>query len=597
MQRRGLLKSAAALPLLGVFSGTVLARVMAPFRRVRPQDTFWPSAAEWQALKAQVGGNLLEVQALFAPCAGAPEGAACAEVYKNIRNPVYIGDQAGGTQVSGWLDAWSPAPSVYAVKARQAADVAAAVNFARIHNLRLVVKGGGHSYLGTSNAPDSLLIWTRAMNEIALHDAFVPQGCAGQVPPTPAVTVGAGCMWIDVYTAVTTQAGRYVQGGGCTTVGVAGLIQSGGFGSFSKGFGNAAAGLLEAQVVTPDGSVHIVNACTDADLFWALKGGGGGTFGVVTRLTLRTHELPQFFGAAWGTVKAKSDDAFRRLIARWVAFYATSLANPHWGEQVAVQSDNAFRISMVCQGLSTEEVRAVWKPFFDWVAASAEYTVTDELGAGAHRAQSWWEVQGNRSMIPDRRPGASPAHGWWEGDQDQVGAYLHGYDSLWLPAALLQPPEQPRLVAALFAGSRHKSIELHINKGLAFAPPEAIKASLDTAMNPAVTEAFALALIADGEGPAYPGMKRPPIDQEAAHKDARAIDRATQELRRVAPEPGSYLSESNYFNANWQQAYFGSHYPKLLAIKKRYDPQGLFFVHHGVGSEAWSADGFARNDG
>jgi FAD/FMN-containing dehydrogenase len=151
-------------------------------------------------------------------------------------------------------------------------------------------------------------------------------------------------------------------------------------------------------------------------------------------------------------------------------------------------------------------------------------------------------------------------------------------------------------VAALFAGSRHKSIELHINKGLAFAPPAAIRAALDTAMNPAVTEAFALALIADGEGPAYPGMKRPPIDQEAAHKDARAIDRATQELRPLAPQAGSYLSESNYFNANWQQAYFGSHYPKLLAIKKRYDPQGLFFVHHGVGSEAWSADGFARND-
>src|SRR5271170_938539 len=511
MQRRSLLQSAAALPLLGIFCGAALARVMSPFRRVRPQDPFWPSAAQWQALKAQVGGNLLEVQPLFAPCASAPEGAACAEVYQNIRNPVYIGDQAAGTQTSGWLDAWTPAPSVYAVKARHAADVAAAVNFARTHNLRVVVKGGGHSYLGTSNVPDSLLIWTRAMNEIALHEAFVPQGCAGQLPPTPAVTVGAGCMWIDVYTAVTTQGGRYVQGGGCTTVGVAGLIQSGGFGSFSKGFGNAASGLLEAEVVTADGSVRIVNACSEPDLFWALKGGGGGTFGVITRLTLRTHDLPEFFGGAWGTVKAKSDDAFQRLIARFVAFYATSLANPHWGEQVAVQSDNSLKISMVSQGLSKDEARAVWQPFFEWVAASADYTVTDKLGAGAHRAQSWWEVQGNPSMIRDPRPGASPAHGWWEGDQDQVGAYLHGYDSLWLPASLLAEAEQPRLVAALFAGSRHKSIELHFNKGLAFAAPTAIKAALDTAMNPAVTEAFTLALIADGEAPAYPGMKRPPI--------------------------------------------------------------------------------------
>ena len=91
-----------------------------------------------------------------------------------------------------------------------------------------------------------------------------------------------------------------MQGGGCTTVGVAGLVQGGGFGSFSKGFGTAASGLLEAEVVTADGRVRIANACTNPDLFWALKGGGGGSFGVVTRLTLRTHELPAFFGAAFG---------------------------------------------------------------------------------------------------------------------------------------------------------------------------------------------------------------------------------------------------------------------------------------------------------
>ena len=143
-----------------------------------------------------------------------------------------------------------------------AGDVAAAVNFARTHNLRLVVKGGGHSYQGTSNAPDSLLVWTRAMNQVQLHDAFVGAGCAGTVAPVPAVSAGAGAMWIDLYQAVTTQAGRYVQGGGCATVGVAGLIQSGGFGSFSKGFGSACASLLEAEVVTADGTVRVANACT-----------------------------------------------------------------------------------------------------------------------------------------------------------------------------------------------------------------------------------------------------------------------------------------------------------------------------------------------
>src|SRR5271170_8194047 len=102
--------------------------------------------------------------------------------------------------------------------------------------------------------------------------------------PTLAVTVGAGTFGMQAYTAVTTEGGKYVQGGGCTTVGLAGLLQGGGFGSFSKHYGTAAASLLEAEVVTADGQIRIANACTNPDLFWALKGGGGGTFGVISKV-------------------------------------------------------------------------------------------------------------------------------------------------------------------------------------------------------------------------------------------------------------------------------------------------------------------------
>jgi hypothetical protein len=219
-------------------------------------------------------------------CVADPAGAACGAFFRNLHNPFYIGDDVGLTQTLGWTDAWTSSPSVWAVAARSSADVAAAVDFARRHRLRLVVKGGGHSFLGTSNAPDSLLIWTRPMNAIQLHDAFVARGCGGRIAPRHAVSVCAGAMWIQAYDAVTTRGGRYVQGGGCTTVGVAGLVQGGGFGSFSKGYGTAAASLLEAEVVTADGAVRIANPCANPDLFWAIKGGGGGTFGVITRLTL-----------------------------------------------------------------------------------------------------------------------------------------------------------------------------------------------------------------------------------------------------------------------------------------------------------------------
>jgi FAD/FMN-containing dehydrogenase len=597
MHRRRLLKGITALPLLAVPAPLLLAasRFTRPkLRRVRPGDPAWPTAAQWQELNDAVGGNLIKVQSLFDPCEREPGGAACQDVGANIRNPFYIGDQPAGTEVSGWLDAWTPAASVFAVKARNTAEVVASVNFARDHNLRLVVKGGGHSYQGTSNAADSLLIWTRAMNDVVLHDAFVPRGCEGKVPPAPAVSAGAGAMWIDLYDAVTSKAGRYVQGGGCTTVGVAGLIQSGGFGSFSKGFGTAASGLLEAEMVTADGRVRAVNACSDPDLFWAIKGGGGGSWGVVTRLTLRTHELPKFFGGAWGKIKAQSDEAFQRLLARFFDFYTTSLFNPHWGEQIKVRSDNTLELSMVSQGIDGEQSRQEWRPFFDWIrAAPRDFTVTDELGAGATAARHWWDVAGNASMIQDKRAGAPAYHGYWEGDQGQVGAFLHGYDSTWLPAALLQKHPQ-RLVNALFAASRYKTVGLHFNKGLAGAPDAAIAAALGTATNPAVIGAFALAIIADGEGPAYPGMARAAMDLGAAHANAQTIDQATAQLRQVAPGAGSYVSESNYFNASWQDAFWGSNYPRLRAIKSKYDPHGLFFVHHGVASEDWSADGFTR---
>jgi hypothetical protein len=98
------------------------------------------------------------------------------------------------------------------------------------------------------------------------------------------------------------------------------------------------------------------------------------------------------------------------------------------------------------------------------------------------------------------------------------------------------------------AASRHWVIELHFQKGLAGAPDEVRQAALDTPINPAAADAFALAIVA----------------------------------------------ESNYFQPDWQSAYWGTNYSRLRSIKQRYDPAGLFFVRHGVGGEDWSEDGFIR---
>jgi len=602
MKRRSFLRGLAAIPLISSALRYLPTSVRASLesstvQRTRPSDPSWPTAASWEKLKRQVGGQLIPVPSPLAPCKDAPASPECAARIEEMRNPFFIGEQAGGTQTSGWLDGWISAPSAYAVVGRHTDDVVAAVNFARENNLRLVVKGGGHSYQGTSNAADSLLIWTKEMNQITLHDSFVAEGCAGTLP-RQAVTIEAGARWLPTYNVVTTKAGRYVQGGGCATVGVAGLIQSGGFGSFSKNYGMAAASLLQAEIVTADGKVLIANASTNPDLFWALKGGGGGSLGVVTKVTLATYELPAFFGRVGGVIKANSGAAFRNLIGAFMRFYQETLFNPHWGESVSFQADNTLQLNMAFQGFDRAQAEAAWMPFLGFLAASpGDFLLAEPPNFHAIPARHYWDPEYRKKFLPksvvvDNRPGASPENISWASNQLEVNIFIFGYESIWLPATLLE--QQDRFADTLFAGTRHYEVQLHFNKGLAGAPEDRIAAARDTAMNPAVLDAFALAIIAGGDPHTAPGLPDHEPNLAAGRKAAIAITAAADELRSIVPAAGAYVSESNFFDKSWQQSFWGPNYPRLQAVKTKYDPTGLFFVHHGVGSEEWSDDGFTR---
>ena len=200
MNRRRLLQSAAATMLAPglwpkAFSPTRAFAAALPASRVRPGDPSWPSPARWAQLGRDVGGQLFKVEPPFAACMQAPSSSACADVFKALKNPYYLGDEAGldpDTRMGRCLDL-----AAERLCGRRADDEGCrrGGQFRARNNLRVVVKGGGHSYQGTSNAADSLLIWTRMMNDITLHDAFVGEGCAGSAEPQPAVTVEAGAIW------------------------------------------------------------------------------------------------------------------------------------------------------------------------------------------------------------------------------------------------------------------------------------------------------------------------------------------------------------------------------------------------------------------
>ncbi len=189
-------------------------------------------------------------------------------------------------------------------------------------------------------------------------------------------------------------------------------------------------------------------------------------------------------------------------------------------------------------------------------------------------------------IVPDDLPGAPSYYYYWATDAGEVGWWLHTYQSTWLSQRLLDPERRPALVDALVRARQIWGVGLACNKGLAGAPANALQWTADTSMNPAVLDSFALAITTANEPPAYPGIPGHEPNVALGRQEARAVAAAMAPLKSLSPQPASYVNETDYFEDDWQTAFWGGNYARLTRVKARYDPGGLFTVHHGVGTEA-----------
>jgi hypothetical protein len=185
---------------------------------------------------------------------------------------------------AGWDDAvliWNgmvaKVPALV-LRPRSAVDVAAAVGLARDHRLSLSVKGGGHNMAGTSIADRGLTLDMSRMRDVTVD------------PDARLAQVGSGCLLQDVDRATQAHGLATPLGSFSSEVGVAGLTLGGGLGYLTRRFGWTADNLEEVEIVTADGQIRTASRDENADLHWALRG-GGGNFGVVTRFTFRLHEV------------------------------------------------------------------------------------------------------------------------------------------------------------------------------------------------------------------------------------------------------------------------------------------------------------------
>ncbi len=216
-----------------------------------------PTSADWHQLARNVSGTL------------ARPGSASYNTVRLTQNPRYDG-----------------ARPLAVLSVAGAKDVATAFAFAQDHGVRVAIRSGGHSYPGWSAGDGALVVDVRPLHRVSLSGTTA--------------TIGAGASLVQVYDGLGTR-GRGIAGGSCPTVGIAGLTQGGGVGVLTRSHGLTCDAVTSMRVVLADGRIVTASAHQEPDLYWALRGGGGGHLGVVTSFTMKTFVAPTITRAyvAW----------------------------------------------------------------------------------------------------------------------------------------------------------------------------------------------------------------------------------------------------------------------------------------------------------
>ena len=248
--RRSFLLAAGAAALTGCSSSSDSTFSSPPSPRSSASPTVSrttvPTEADWQLLARHVHGSL------------ALPGTSTYDTVRLVQNPRYDG-----------------AKPLAVLSVANAGDVATGLSFAQDHSVPVAIRSGGHSYPGWSAGDGALVVDVRSLDTVSLDGT--------------SVTVGAGAALLPVYDALAAR-GRGIGAGSCPTVGIAGLAQGGGVGVLTREHGLTCDQVTSMEVVLADGRTVTADVEREPDLFWALRGGGGGHLGVVTSFTLTTFE-------------------------------------------------------------------------------------------------------------------------------------------------------------------------------------------------------------------------------------------------------------------------------------------------------------------
>ncbi|CAF4966777.1 unnamed protein product [Rotaria sp. Silwood1] len=514
-----------------------------------------------------IDGRLLLPKPSAAVCNGKTYDAqACTIAKAQWFNSTWRSDQSGAMQNHNWENSSCSISTnntacnqgsvpIYGVSATSPEHVQKTVRFAAVNNLRLVIKSTGHDYLGRSTAAESLLLWLHQMKTMTLIEHY---SSCGSENISNAVRIGAGVQWGEVYRWLN-EYNLTAIGGASATVGVAGgYLQGGGHSPLSRWKGLAADQVLEYDVVTADGQRQTVNVCNNGDLFWALNGGGGGTYAIVLSVVLKTFPTPSVAVATY-EITAPNTDRYRKLVEDCIRFVSTVI-DAGWSGYFNLVDMKFSGIFHVPNG----NLVAVTDALTEFATRNPDL----DFGKTSFFSFSSFYDYFMFALEPSNPTGFNVL-----------------LSSRLIPETTVR--NLPEKVADAFFKARGQSGNGSILLGHIVAGGQVSHISnTNNSVNPGWRTALLHMVYSQGWLDTTPEDIQEFLATEVTRR-ATILDELSTDSQLSC-----YSNEADPNEVNWQKNFFGSQaiYNQLKAIKDRYDPLGLFVCKHCVGSDDWTSD-------
>ncbi|ORX52466.1 hypothetical protein DM01DRAFT_1391751 [Hesseltinella vesiculosa] len=564
-----------------------LAPAPEPFQpSCQPTEPCWPTSQEWQTFNQSVSGRLIPVTHPGRSCYIKDfNTASCLEYQAEAYLVSYRTNQVALPLYSQWEHCGESAlvcPSIpvvnlvpqllgvcmagnlptYAVDAKDHNDIVQSVLFAKNHHLAINIKNTGHDVIGRSLSPNSLTIWTHHMDSLHVEKQFQPEQCQTSSYHGPALVMEAGVTTGQAFDAADA-ASMTVVGPFLRTIGAAGgWLQGSGYGPLTNTFGVGSDQALQFRIVLADGSVVVANECQNQDLFWALRGGGAGTFG-----KSMDNNKKKIKSAKRRSPFRCCDRSHRQTAPPGNPYARCSIKGAFSGPTQHLTGLGRASRTLGRRWLLTKD--AAHTSIHTFIDAIKPHVIINLISEREY--SSFNDFYAENHIARDSLAGFGFA----------IGTRL-----------------MTRPVFAT-AESREHMVDTFIEGMKRKKPLEVISPDVIVTVNTPIRD--------DGGQTSYsPRWRKEGLwlmdyatiwpqgtPNTLAHEYNQEIARVAEKLGTVTPGgPIAYSNEAEYTLPNFETAYWGDNYPRLLEIKNKYDPTSLFRCWKCVG---WTEEMAAKD--